>query len=336
MPTISATPTPTERLELRDGIFFYRKLSRRGGALVLAAPKQCVEVVHRAEHRRLRRVSDQTAMAAVFVALFQIPIIVSAVFHSDPFSILAAAGLGLILTVFFTTNVIRWPLRNDLCSTEIAVSRERTKYRLLFTRVQGEDYEFEALLDRLQRRESVIEKEAPSACVVELAKSRRSYLQYGGYAVGALLLGMGALVDQSGPALPGYVWLAAAVVIVVGIMLAGAINGVRSSVMRVARGALLDGDLDSAVLVLRQVLEGRPYHAYGNYLMTAHALATGDLDAAAQHRAAMNGPASRERLSVIAIDFAHTISSEPAFRKLADYAHGKGEVGADALSRVSP
>ncbi len=42
--SVSADISPKECLELRDGIFFYRKLSRRGGGLVLAAPK--FEVFH--------------------------------------------------------------------------------------------------------------------------------------------------------------------------------------------------------------------------------------------------------------------------------------------------
>jgi hypothetical protein len=50
----------------------------------------------------------------------------------------------------------------------------------------------------------------------------------------------------------------------------------------------------------------------------------------------MNGNSGRERLSVIATDLTHTVSSAPAFRALSDYAHGGGEARLDVLEKVSP
>lgn len=148
MPNPSASPTPYERLELRDGIFFYRRLSRRGGALALVAPKQCVEVVHRAEHRRLRKPYDALMF---FLIVFVLPSIAMGFEDATIPEVLRSFGSALVIGGFVIANVIRWPLGKGKCQTEIALTTDRGKRRLIFTRVQGEDAAFEELLDCLQR-----------------------------------------------------------------------------------------------------------------------------------------------------------------------------------------
>ncbi|MCL4694785.1 MAG: hypothetical protein KJ060_20010, partial [Candidatus Hydrogenedentes bacterium] len=271
-----------------------------------------------------------------FLIVFVLPSIAMAFVDATIPEVLRSSGLALLIGGFVIANVIRWPLGKGKCQTEIAVTTDRGKRRLIFTRVQGEDDAFEELLDHLQRVESDASAAPVMGCVMELSASWGSVLKYSIYAVGALSVLVGSLLEVEGMSDPRYLYVTVAGVIVCGLIVTLVIDPRPSASARAARRALREGDLDTAALILRNILEKKPYHAYANYLMTAHALATGDLDAAARHRAAMNGPANRERLSVIAIDFAHTVSSEPAFRKLVAYAHGEGEVGAETVSQVSP
>jgi hypothetical protein len=336
MNTISANPTLHEHMQLRDGIFYYSKLSRRHGAITLAAPKRCVEVVHRAERRRIRWGSGHESFA-FFMAVMLIPFAIEALIGADAASWFRTTGFVFLLVVYCASSVIRWPLLRGMCQTELLVTTDRRKFRIVFNYVQGKDPELELFLDHLQRCEPEWEgRHRVRGCVVEFAESKAYRIGFSGYAVGCLIMGSGLLMDYQENLTFGTLVVLVGVGIVLMLLLSAVIDLPFSRIMRTARGALLDGDLDTAALILRKVVERKPYHFYANYLLTAHAVISGDLDAAAHHRAAMNGNSGRERLSVIATDLTHTVSSAPAFRALSDYAHGGGEARLDVLEKVSP
>lgn len=336
MTSISAEIGPGERMELRDGIFCYVKQSRSRGTVALAAPKTRVDVVHRAEHRRIRRrKSDGGHFWLTLILLLSLG---SAVFEPSFASWLQAAGVFTVVLVYFSTNVVSWRLKSGWVQTQIVVVTERRKIPILFTRVQGQDPDLESLLDHLQRCEEPETAYSPKGCAMELEESWHDWRRILGYAAGATLLGLGYVAGNDNQRELGLLTLAiTGGVVFVGALLSHFMNHPFGVAVRAARGAMIDGEVETAALMAKAILQKRPYHFYANYLMTFHAVTSGDLEAAAQHRAAMDGNTGRERLSIIAVGLTRDLSSAPAFRRLADYARG-ASVAAEAarVEMVSP
>lgn len=331
MASISAEIGPGERMELRDGIFYYVKQSRSRGTVALAAPKARVDVVHRAEHRRIRR--SKIEGAGFWLVLVLLYFLLPVAFEPSPARALIAAGILALVLVFFSADVFVWRLKNGWVQTEIVVDTERRRIPILFTRVQGEDPDLESLLDRLQRCEALEPVPPPKGCAVELAESWWDWFRILGYAAGLALLGWGCILAEDAESLVGELLLfISGGVTVAALVLSYVMNHPFGVAVRAARGAMLDGEVETAALMARSILRRKPYHFYANYLMTFYAVMTGDLEAAAHHRAAMDGNTGRERLSIIIASFTRDLSSAPAFRVLADYARGAS--GAEEATRA--
>ncbi|MCC6697387.1 MAG: hypothetical protein IT365_17285 [Candidatus Hydrogenedentes bacterium] len=328
MTSISAEIGPGERMELRDGIFYYVKQSRSRGTVALAAPKARVDVVHRAEHRRIRR--SKIEGAGFWLVLILLFYLLPVVFEPSPARALIAAGILTLVLVFFSADVFAWRLKSGRVQTEIVVDTERRKIPILFTRVQGEDPDLESLLDRLQRCDE-LEAVPPKGCAVEFAESWWDWFRIFGYSAGLALLGWGCILAEDEESLVGELLLfISGCVVLTALVLSYAMNHPIGVAVRAARGAMLDGEVETAALMAKAILQKRPYHFYANYLMTFHAVMTGNLEAAAQHRDAMDGNTGRERLSIFIAGLTRDLSSAPAFRVLADYARGASRAAEDA------